>query len=79
MLEFRARIPRSGNVADLLELQSAFQGDRILSLAAHEEEALRVGVFFGNGGDLRVELEGSRYEIRQFLHRGDDFESIAVG
>ena len=42
VLEFGARIARSGNVTDLLELESAFQSDRVLSLATHEWSTIRL-------------------------------------
>ena len=64
VFEFCARIAGRGNVADLFELEGALQGDRVLRLAAHKKEAFRVGVFFRNRGDLRIEEEGSCDEIR---------------
>ena len=78
MLKLRAGIARGGDVTDFFQLERAFQSNRIVRLAPHEEEVVRLGVFFGDGGDLRFQLERAGHEVGQFFHLSNHIPSFAV-
>ena len=78
MFEFRTGVAGGGDVADFLELQRTLEGDRVMSLAAHEEEVLRPGVFLCDRGDLGFEFQGARHEVGELFHFRDDVAAVAV-
>ena len=57
VLEFAGRVGFGVDVGDFLELQRAFQGDRVMPAAAEEQRVLLVGEALGPGLDLGFELE----------------------
>lgn len=78
MLKFGTGIARGGDVADFLQLQRTLESNRIVRLAAHKEEVVGLRVFFGNGGDLRLQLKRAGHEVGQFFHLSDHIASLAV-
>ena len=79
MFELGARISGCSDVADLLELEGAFERNGIVGLPAHKEEILGAGIFLCDGGHLAVEFERHRDFVGQLLELGNNVESLGVG
>ncbi len=78
MLKFGTGIARGGDVADFLQLQRPLESNRIVRLAAHKEEVVRLSVFFGDSDDLRLQLKRARHKVGQFFHLSDHIASLTV-
>ena len=57
MLEFAGRIRFGVDVGDFLELERAFQRDRVVQAAAEEQRVLLARECVGPGDDLRLERQ----------------------
>lgn len=55
VFEFRAGMAGGGEVGNFFEFEGGFEGDGVVCLATEEEEILGVGVFAGEGLNLRIE------------------------
>ena len=72
MLEFGTGVTARRDVADLLELERTFEGDRIVVLTAHEEHDLCAGVAAGDRRDLLLKFDNTGDQGGEFLQFGDD-------
>ena len=79
MLQFGARVPHSGDVADLLELEGTLEGDRVVVLPAHEEHDFGLRVALGDPSNLRLKFEYLLDLIGKCLEFGDDPASGGAG
>lgn len=66
VLHFCSGVAFGVDVADFLELQSAFHGDRVAEVATEVQEVVCLAERLGNFGDAVGELERFRHEIRKF-------------
>ena len=68
MLHLAGRIPLGVDVGDLLQLQRAFQRDRIVNAAPEEEEILRFVVAMRQILDLPLLLQDGLELVGQHAH-----------
>jgi hypothetical protein len=57
VLELTGRVGLGVDVADLLELERAFQRDGVMQAPAQEQRVLLAGKGFGPGHDLRLQRQ----------------------
>ena len=65
MLQFAGRIGLGVDVADLLQLQGAFERDRVVQAAPEEERVLDARESLAPGDDVRLEREHALHGCRQ--------------
>ena len=73
MLELARGIRLGVDVRNLLELERAFEGDRVVDTPTQEERVIALGKPLGPGLDLGLEIEGvldaARHEAQLREHR----------
>ena len=79
VLELAGRVGLGVDVADLLELQRAFERDRIVQAAAEEERVLLARELLAPGDDLRLEREHGLHRHRQVAQRLQVLGLVGVG
>lgn len=79
VLQFAGRVGLGVDVRDFLELQRAFQGDRVVDAAPQEQGVLFTREFLGPGDDLRLERQHRRQRDRQVTHHLEVFGFLGIG
>src|SRR4029450_4940051 len=79
VLELGARMAFGEQISDLLHLESAFECDWKIELAAKEKHAVHIGVFPGNGFNLIAQFQGNLDLRGQRFQRLDDPASFRGG
>ena len=69
VLELAGRVGLGVDVADLLELERAFERDRVVQAAAEEQRVLLAREVLAPGDDLRLEREHRLHRHRQVAQR----------
>ena len=79
MLELAGGVGLGVDIADLLQLQGAFERDRIVHAAAEEERVLLARELLAPGDDLRLEREHRLHRHRQVPERGEVRRLVGLG
>jgi hypothetical protein len=79
VLEFAGRVGLGVDVADLLELERAFQRDRVVQAAAQEQRVLLAGEGLRPGHDLRLQRQHGLHRDRQVAQRLQVVVLLRVG